>query len=493
MRNTNRLSYWSVGFVVLALVVASLAACDTGGQGVQGIQSNSLPVVAIMSPTSGARFTLGQEILVQASASDAAGVTRLELWANGVLLGGEDSPSPLSTFGATIRWVPSAPGQYTLEVRSINRQQQAAALTSVVIFVDQGIAPTPPPTNTPAAQPTPTTIQPTQTTCIPSLVVNRDLDMRAGPDNAYQAIGRIVAGGTAQITGRNADSSWWQVSFSKIQGWVPAADATPSCVGNVPIVSSPGVVPTMTSVPAINFQTDSTSINYGECTTLRWDVDNVRAISLSDGQNEGGVSGHSNTQVCPLSTTTYVLRVIRPDNREEWRQVTVEVRNAQRYIHLQSDHTNLRRGECTTLRWDVEGARRVYVDLGNGEQRTDSHSNSQICPTQTRTYTLRAEWSGGGYDSRQVTVSVNESGSPTIVTFGLDRRSVNKGECATLRWEVQNANVVRIQRLIPGGGWQQVSDSGSWQECPAETTTYRLRAEGSDGSTKDAEITLEVK
>ncbi len=57
--------------------------------------------------------------------------------------------------------------------------------------------------------------------------------------------------------------------------------------------------------PSINFRADSTSLSYpGECTILRWDVDNVKAVYL-DGQ---GVAGHDSRQVCPRSTTTYNLR-----------------------------------------------------------------------------------------------------------------------------------------------------------------------------------------
>lgn len=65
-------------------------------------------------------------------------------------------------------------------------------------------------------------------------------------------------------------------------------------------------LPTPPVAPAIDFRVDRDAIIRGECTTLRWDVENVRAVYL-DGQ---GVVGHDSRVICPLQTTTYVLHVI---------------------------------------------------------------------------------------------------------------------------------------------------------------------------------------
>lgn len=72
--------------------------------------------------------------------------------------------------------------------------------------------------------------------------------------------------------------------------------------------------------PAISFRADQTSVGSGQCTVLRWDVDNVKAVYL-DG---AGVAGHDSRQVCPSRTRTYNLRVVTACG-EQTRQVTVNV------------------------------------------------------------------------------------------------------------------------------------------------------------------------
>lgn len=79
--------------------------------------------------------------------------------------------------------------------------------------------PTPaePPTNTPPpATPTP---QPK-----PQVVITlNNLNMRSGPSTSYPSIGRAAAGQRFDITGRNADSSWWQICcVSGKNAWVSA-------------------------------------------------------------------------------------------------------------------------------------------------------------------------------------------------------------------------------------------------------------------------------
>ena len=72
--------------------------------------------------------------------------------------------------------------------------------------------------------------------------------------------------------------------------------------------------------PEISFRADRTNIEAGECTTLRWDVEHVKAVYL-DGE---GVAGHDTRQVCPAQTTKYTLRVVTADG-DVYRTVTITV------------------------------------------------------------------------------------------------------------------------------------------------------------------------
>jgi hypothetical protein len=322
--------------LITALIVIPTIACDLGGG-----QGGSEPMVTIASPTSGAKLAVGQEVAVQASASDPKGIVRLELWANGALAGEVAEQPPQARVAATILWTPGAPGQYTLEVRAISAEQKPTASASLIVMVEQGGGTPPAPTATGAVQPTNTlviqpTLAPGQPTppCTPSVTAATDLNVRAGPGTNYQSVGKMAKGSTAQVTGRIADGTWWQIVLGGVQGWVAASYTTPSCVEKVPVVGPPAPPPTPTSVPAptstpsaaIDFRADSTKVKSGECTVLHWDVDNVKAVYVGDGKKETGVPGHGSTEVCPHRSTTYVLRVVRLDNQEERRELTVEVK-----------------------------------------------------------------------------------------------------------------------------------------------------------------------
>jgi len=82
------------------------------------------------------------------------------------------------------------------------------------------------------------------------------------------------------------------------------------------------VVPVVPSLqPSILFWAEPESLARGECTWLRWEVDNVREVYL-DGE---GVVGHDERQVCPSATTSYELKVVRLDGTEIVQTVEVRV------------------------------------------------------------------------------------------------------------------------------------------------------------------------
>jgi hypothetical protein len=72
---------------------------------------------------------------------------------------------------------------------------------------------------------------------------------------------------------------------------------------------------------SIRFWADETSIASGNCTRLRWEVDNVREVYL-DGE---GQTGYGKQKVCPTTTTTYVLRVVHLDGTVTEHPLTIQV------------------------------------------------------------------------------------------------------------------------------------------------------------------------
>jgi hypothetical protein len=88
------------------------------------------------------------------------------------------------------------------------------------------------------------------TQCNPYLTANTDVNVRAGPGTVYDVIGYVPAGGTAEIAGRNDDSTWWYVIFPAGpggHGWMAGSVTTAACVPTtLAMIVAP---PTPTSPP----------------------------------------------------------------------------------------------------------------------------------------------------------------------------------------------------------------------------------------------------
>lgn len=91
----------------------------------------------------------------------------------------------------------------------------------------------PPPTPEPTLTPTPT---PEPVIALVT-AVDGNVNIRTGPGTNFEADGLLVVGETLEIVGRNADSSWWQVSTPDGLRWIAADVTTTSNVTEaIPIV-----------------------------------------------------------------------------------------------------------------------------------------------------------------------------------------------------------------------------------------------------------------
>ena len=161
-----------------------------------------------------------------------------------------------------------------------------------------------------------------------------------------------------------------------------------------------------------NLRADANWLNPGQCTSIRWDVDNVNAVFFIDNGNLQGVAGHDVRTVCPSSTNTYTLRVVRRDNATQDFPITINVNGQSASINFWVDNGNIGVGQCTTLRWDVRNVRAVYLN-NNG---VAGQSSQQVCPNVTTTYTLHVIRNDNGDEYRQVVVNVGSTpGQPTPI------------------------------------------------------------------------------
>jgi hypothetical protein len=167
--------------------------------------------------------------------------------------------------------------------------------------------------------------------------------------------------------------------------------------------------PVEPSPVSIRFWADDEVIQLGECTLLRWAVQNVKAVYLDD----NGVVGQGEQQVCPKETQTYTLRV-DTGFEEEVRRVMVEVVSEipdvdirrspvepQLTIEFWASDEAVRPGSCTSVNWSVTNAKEVYFE----DQGAEGQGSIEVCPEETQTYSLRVV-SDYGEEVRRVTVDV---------------------------------------------------------------------------------------
>ena len=237
-----------------------------------------------------------------------------------------------------------------------------------------------------------------------------------------------------------------------------------------------------------NLRADSAYIASNQCTTLRWDIDNIRAVYLIDGGNQQGVGGHDARNVCPSGTTTYTLRVVNNENTTFDFPITINVSgNADYSLNFWTDRDRIDRGQCTTLRWDVRNVRAVFLD----NEGVAGVSQREVCPGDTHTYRLNITKNDGGQDSREVTIRVNNSQpqakKPRIKHFDVDRNHSFIGECITLRWNTDDTEGVGIERngstLLQAG-----PSNGSQEDCygPVGINEYTLIAYNRDGTVRNS-------
>jgi hypothetical protein len=100
---------------------------------------------------------------------------------------------------------------------------------------------TPVPPSRTATPETPTpSMTPTPTATLAMLTVDVDASVHSGPGETYAVVGSLEAGDTADVVGRNAEGSWWQIVFQGSTVWISDAVVTVNAEAyNVPVVDVP--------------------------------------------------------------------------------------------------------------------------------------------------------------------------------------------------------------------------------------------------------------
>lgn len=117
-----------------------------------------------------------------------------------------------------------APGGQAVAPGGVN--PDATGTSSVPI--DQSVLT---PTGTQTTAPVITdTVAPSVTPCSPTVVANSAVNVRAGPGTVYDTVGGLNQGGSAKVSGKNADGTWWYIDTPGGHGWVAGSVVTATCI-----------------------------------------------------------------------------------------------------------------------------------------------------------------------------------------------------------------------------------------------------------------------
>ena len=91
-------------------------------------------------------------------------------------------------------------------------------------------------------------------TCKPSVTTSVVANIRSGPGQAYNIIGSLPQGGSANVAGKSTDGTWWYIEFPAGAGgfaWIAGSVTIPDCIPSTlaSIVAPPLPVVAATDVP----------------------------------------------------------------------------------------------------------------------------------------------------------------------------------------------------------------------------------------------------
>ncbi len=246
---TYRRRRWSLGSVWLALAGA-ITACSLSLTPADEAQRRleRAPLVVVLAPVNNSVYAEGTQVVLYAIAQDAgAGVARIAFRMDDRLISEVAAANPLGVPSLLARadWTAVDKRRHLLTVEAFRADGSLLGVQDVAVQVTdapgaaaasapsgdaQGVQEVVP-TETPAPGPDQGVL---------AQIVVAELNVRVGPGTGYEAIGVLAQGTQVRVTGRSADGTWLQVSYSGGMGWVFAELVTVSGdLAAVPVVAAP--------------------------------------------------------------------------------------------------------------------------------------------------------------------------------------------------------------------------------------------------------------
>ncbi len=118
----------------------------------------------------------------------------------------------------------------------------SATLTAIAQTASAG-APVQAPASTASPIPPGATAAPSNTPCAATVTANLNANVRSGPGTVYDAEGALLTGQSAPVAGKNADGTWWYISFPSAPGgygWIAGSTVTAACVpASLAVIAAP--------------------------------------------------------------------------------------------------------------------------------------------------------------------------------------------------------------------------------------------------------------
>ena len=141
----------------------------------------------------------------------------------------------------------------------------------------------------------------------------------------------------------------------------------------------PTPAPVAPATPApriISFSASPSTIDKGKCSTLSWSTANVSSASIDEGV--GSVDANGSKEVCPSSTTRYMLSATGAGgSRTEWATVTVNasatpIDRLTVHVNFDTDKSVIRKADLKDLQKALEFVRKYPGSSISVEGHTDS-------------------------------------------------------------------------------------------------------------------------
>lgn len=434
---------WWMPFFLLSLV-----ACSIGGL------LNPEPTLekpleaAVLSDTHTRPVFVGRDLVITTAHADPDGIRDVRFFVDGNLISSQNPPFSQTYFKSEHHWTPPKAGAYAVKIVATSHKDGKAPqeLGMIVTAVD-------PTGDTPqqeiASPPsTPTATLQSQIACLNDSGLVQDVTIPDGttiqPGSRFDKTWRVKNTGTCDWGAGYTFDLVNNAAFGATRLDVPRTAATGEVNLTLPMVAPAqegtyrsewrlfdpqgrafGKIffvefkvpqPSCQSPLIRSFVAQPSTISPGGSSTLTWQVDGATSIKLNPAPQ---ISSAANSLlVSPDKSTTYTLEASNGACMAT-AQVVVTVSSGQSCDGLNINYFNaspqiIKRGERSTLNWDVTGA--TYVSVSPAPQISSAANSLQVSPEQTTIYTLEAR-NAVCTLNRQTTVTVQDPQPVTLYDF----------------------------------------------------------------------------